>query len=367
LVVFLSIPRRSAFCADLALKLLAKCFPLVFFPLLGLDWGVAAKPENIEFSVFDGPQYRLDLVLHLLDGTLVIVEFVSWKRREQIPRFLNYYMTVKNSNLGAKGPFTPIRMLVVYTGNVTVPLAFEEICDGVLRSFAPEQVLLKGRFNEVELLKEYESEAKRGINPFQSDSNTAKAVLALLGCDRHGREDICKGFCRLGIRFANTSSGNRALGLLLIASGRSLGDKDYTGIYEEAGYMVIHNAFQALDKMADGMIFRFERERAEANLKVAVAKAVAKAVSEALDKAELKAEADKQAALDDAELKAEADKQAALDEAELKAEADKQAALDEADLKIKALTDELAKAKAKGNGKGKSEGEGEGRNNGENR
>jgi hypothetical protein len=196
-------------------------------------------------------------------------------------------------------------------------------------------VLLKGRFNEVELLKEYESEAKGGKNPFRSGYNTAKVILTVLGCPRSVRGNVCRGFCKVASQFANTPSGDKALALLLLAGGRALGADDYQEICEEAGAMAIDSGFRALDKLTGGMIYGLQKARFKAALKAAEAKAKA---------AEAKAKADA--------AKAKAD--AAKSDREIKALTDK---LAKSDLKNKALTDKLAKFK----GKGKSEGKGKGK------
>lgn len=103
---------------DITSKVLAERFQGRTFRVYGLDLPRILKAGPTNIPVITARELRLDNLFELADHTVAIVDYESRYKQEDKIKYLNYLAGIANRYRNEKKKCPPLRMIVIYTGDV---------------------------------------------------------------------------------------------------------------------------------------------------------------------------------------------------------------------------------------------------------
>ena len=103
---------------DITSKVLAEHFQGKTFRVYGLDLPPILKAGPTNIPVITARELRLDNLFELADRTVAIVDYESRYKKEDKIKYLNYLTGIANRYRNEKKECPPLRMIVIYTGDV---------------------------------------------------------------------------------------------------------------------------------------------------------------------------------------------------------------------------------------------------------
>lgn len=103
---------------DITSKVLAENFKGKTFRVYGLDLPeiLGVQPTNLPAVKVN--ELRLDNLFELADGTVALVDYESAYRKEDKVKYLNYLTGIANRYQKEQKDCPPLRMIVIYTGDI---------------------------------------------------------------------------------------------------------------------------------------------------------------------------------------------------------------------------------------------------------
>lgn len=118
---------------DITSKMLAESFEGKSFRVYGLDLPEVRNVLPTNIPAVKANELRLDNIFELADGTAAIVDYESHYKKEDKLKYLNYLTEIANRYQKEKKKCPVLRMVVIYTADITREQVSEEYDIGALR------------------------------------------------------------------------------------------------------------------------------------------------------------------------------------------------------------------------------------------
>ena len=118
---------------DITSKMLAESFRGKSFRVYGLDLPEVRNVLPTNIPTVKANELRLDNIFELADGTAAIVDYESDYKKEDKVKYLNYLTGIANRYQEEKKECPVLRMIVIYTADITREQASEEYDIGALK------------------------------------------------------------------------------------------------------------------------------------------------------------------------------------------------------------------------------------------